>query len=607
MAQHELNPKASHKNIKSVDSMSIPNKPFPFMWHVTQPHLKYVFAVFVVITAAQLFSSGSPYIVKKIIDAATGMDTGGPMSDVWFWGMTLIVFVALTFTFWRFSGFIGMRLATGAAATGYNVLFEYVSNHSHRYFTDRFAGSIANKIAHAADGTRQMFQAFMWSGYNTFLALVITTGLVFTTNFWAGMVFLVALFIIIPMNYLLAKWRRPAVVQNSEDWSALRGQTVDVSGNMSVMRQFARRGFETQKLGDYVDNHRQSNLKQWTQSEYVLLINNIVIVAMVGGMISILLYNFESGNVGLGDFVMVITLIVDVLGRLTFIGATINSYITTYGQIEEGLEDLMIDHEVVDVEDAKPLKVEQGAMALSEVGFHYLENEDKYVFKDFNLEIPAQQKVGIVGESGAGKSTLVSLVLRQHDLHEGSISIDEQNIAEVTQESLREHIAVVPQEPMMFHRSIGENIRYGKLDATKAQIREAARMAHAHEFIKETPEGYETLVGERGVKLSGGQRQRIAIARAILKNAPILVLDEATSALDSESEVLIQEALHELMVGKTVIAIAHRLSTLREMDRIIVLEEGTVAQDGTHQELVEQEGIYKRLWSHQAGGFLQDE
>lgn len=253
--------------------------------------------------------------------------------------------------------------------------------------------------------------------------------------------------------------------------------------------------------------------------------------------------------------------------------------------------------------EQKKLNITSGLIKWRNVTFEYGDNK---VFNEFDLNIPSGQRVGLVGPSGAGKTTFVSLLLRQHDINKGEILIDGQNIAKVTQNSLRENIAVVPQEPLLFHRSIKENIAYGKPDATDNEIMTVARLARAHEFIKDLPKGYDTLVGERGVKLSGGQKQRVAIARAMLKDAPILVLDEATSALDSESEVAIQEALHKLMRGKTVVAIAHRLSTLREMDRIIVLEGGKIVEDGSHDSLLEHGGVYSRLWKHQAGGFLKE-
>jgi len=274
-----------------------------------------------------------------------------------------------------------------------------------------------------------------------------------------------------------------------------------------------------------------------------------------------------------------------------------------YGEIEEGLEEVVVPLEIIDEPNALKLQANGGKVDWQNVTFEYGENK---VFDNFNLTIKPGQRIGLVGPSGAGKTTFVSLLLRQHDITAGAIEIDGQNIAQVTQDSLRENIAVVPQEPLLFHRTIRENIAYGKPDATQAEIIKVAKQAQAHDFISALPEGYDTLVGERGVKLSGGQKQRVAIARAMLKDAPILVLDEATSALDSESEVEIQKALHILMEGKTVVAIAHRLSTLREMDRIIVLEQGVIVEDGAHTELAQAGGTYQKLWEHQAGGFLQE-
>jgi ABC-type multidrug transport system fused ATPase/permease subunit len=271
------------------------------------------------------------------------------------------------------------------------------------------------------------------------------------------------------------------------------------------------------------------------------------------------------------------------------------------GEMREGLAEIFVPYSIIDAPHAPDLVLKEGAITWRQVSFRFGEVP---VFSDFSLTIPGGQRVGLVGSSGAGKTTFVSLLLRQHDLDQGEILIDGQNIANVTQASLRAALAVVPQEPMLFHRTIRENILYGRAGASENDLYAAARRAQVHDFVRALPDGYDTLVGERGVKLSGGQKQRIAIARAMLKDAPILILDEATSALDSESEVAIQKALHALMVGKTVIAIAHRLSTLREMDRIIVLENGHIVEDGTHEALVAFGGVYAGLWKHQSGGFV---
>jgi ABC-type multidrug transport system fused ATPase/permease subunit len=278
---------------------------------------------------------------------------------------------------------------------------------------------------------------------------------------------------------------------------------------------------------------------------------------------------------------------------------------TAFADANEMIEIFDTPHSVMDAPNARPLIVDKGQIRLENVSFGF--SEERVILRDFNLTVTAGEKIALVGPSGAGKSTVTKLLLRMYDVTSGSIRVDGQNIAEVTQESLRDTISFVPQEPILFHRSLRDNIRYGRPDATDEEVIAAAKKAHCHEFIEGLSEGYETHVGERGVKLSGGERQRVAIARAILKNAPILILDEATSALDSESEALIQDALRVLMEGKTVIVIAHRLSTIMTMDRIVVIEGGKIAAEGTHDELVANKGgLYQKLWSIQAGGFLDD-
>ncbi len=300
---------------------------------------------------------------------------------------------------------------------------------------------------------------------------------------------------------------------------------------------------------------------------------------------------------------MIVGLMIQLIRQIFNISTQLNRFSDNYSQATEGLAELLLPHEIVDDTHADTLSVQQGKVEFRNVDFSY---DKQQVFDDFSLLIEPGQKVGLVGHSGAGKTSLTSILLRQYEIQSGAVLIDEQNIETITQKSLRHQIAIVPQDTSLFHRTIRENIRYGRLSATDEDVLEAAKLAQADTFIMATPKGYETLVGERGVKLSGGQRQRIAIARAILKNAPILVLDEATSALDSESETAIQQALQLLMKGKTVIAIAHRLSTLRMMDRIIVLDKGKVVEDGTHDELVAQKGIYARLWESQVKGFIQE-
>ena len=484
------------------------------------------------------------------------------------------------------------------------MLFKYAAQHSHSYFSDRFAGSLSSKISHASDGAENVVTDFLWGYYQTTLALILTIAYMATVSGFAAVLFVALVLLLIPLNIYLARKRRPLVVQHAGDDTALRGLTVDTLGNIAAVRQFARHTHEMEEVAASAARTRASDLRQWKFSEWILSFNNFLIVLFEGGIIFIVFYLWTHGGVTPGDLAMVFGLIIGIMSSLVFIGNNMNSFVRKYGDIEEGLTDLLIPHEIIDTEGAKKLVAHEGAIVFDHASFMY---GPASVFNELSLTITPGQRIGLVGPSGAGKSTFVSLLLRQHELGSGAITIDGQNIARVTQDSLREAIAVVPQESLLFHRSIRENIAYGKPNATDAEIERAAQMAQAHDFIVTLPEGYHTLVGERGVKLSGGQRQRIAIARAMLKDAPILILDEATSSLDSESEAAIQKALHILMEGKTVIAIAHRLSTLREMDRIIVLSDGAIVEDGSHSELVGQKGVYASLWEHQAGGFLQEE
>jgi ATP-binding cassette subfamily B protein len=305
-----------------------------------------------------------------------------------------------------------------------------------------------------------------------------------------------------------------------------------------------------------------------------------------------------------GDFALIQAYLFGIFDRLVANHGELRRFYRALADADEMVEILDEPHEIQDKENAKPIKVTSGVIDLRDINFYF--NVTKPVLKNFTVQIKGGEKVALVGPSGAGKSTVTKLLLRLYDIEQGLIEIDRQNISEVTQESLRNAIAFVPQEPILFHRTLMENIRYGRRDASDEEVLEAAKKAHCHEFISALPEGYGTYVGERGVKLSGGERQRVAIARAILKNAPILVLDEATSSLDSESEALIQDALETLMRGKTVIVIAHRLSTIMKMDRILVLDGGAIISQGTHKELLQTEGIYQKLWNIQAGGFISD-
>lgn len=587
--------------LETEHKLVIPRKPLGFVFLIAKQNALLGVLAILAVTIAQLSGVLLPFVLKKIIDLAGSQSAGSESILLWVLAFPGLMF--FMFLFYRISSFIGMEWLTRAESYGYKVLFDHLTQHSHSYFSNRFAGSLTNKISHASEGSFRLLDGTLWGHYGAFLSLVASGTLIFLTNSWVGIIYIGLIVVLIPTNYFLARHRKPYVVAFAAQKTLLKGKSVDIITNIAAVRQFSQRASEYENISGEVEKFRSADIRQWRLSEWGLAFNNFIIVGAVTVMLGIMYNLWIVGAVSSGDFVLVLTLVMSLSSTLVFIGNAMNQFIRVYGDVEEGLNEILLPFEIIDQKDAQRLDVHKGKIEWNNVTFKFEEN---VVFDNFNLDIRPGERVGLVGSSGAGKTTFVSLLLRQHELHGGSITIDGQDIAHVTQDSLRENVAVVPQEPMLFHRSIRENILYGKSDATNEEIIAVAKKAQAHDFISSLPHGYDTLVGERGVKLSGGQKQRVAIARAMLKNAPVLVLDEATSALDSESEVAIQKALHELMVGKTVIAIAHRLSTLREMDRIIVLENGKIIEDGNHDTLSKSGGMYSRLWEHQAGGFLQD-
>ena len=332
---------------------------------------------------------------------------------------------------------------------------------------------------------------------------------------------------------------------------------------------------------------------------------DISIVVLISLNIIMLVSMYSENKVTIGDFSFIISLSISIFYNLWYLASQFVVFAEELGKCRQALTIISAPHDVTDIPKCKPLVVTKGRIEFDEVSFHY--DEGSHLFNNKNVVIKPGQKVGLIGLSGGGKSTFANLILRIFDVESGRIMIDNQNIAEVCQKSLRENIAMIPQDISLFHRTLMENIRYGRVDATDEEVIKASKKAHCHEFISKLSHGYHSLVGERGIKLSGGQRQRIAIARAMIKNAPILILDEATSALDSLTEKLIQDGLHSLMKGRTTIVIAHRLATLSEMDRILVFDNGQIVEDGTHASLINANGHYTKMWQMQAGGFLLDE
>jgi len=391
----------------------------------------------------------------------------------------------------------------------------------------------------------------------------------------------------------------------SEKSSANTGFFADVISNISAVKAFANEKIELEKYAVKIDEWRKANLREMRS---VLLMTGsfgiLMVILNIGAFIAAI-FATEYKIASIGAVYLVISYTITVVGQLWAVGNTTRSYIRIIGDASPMIDALAETIALTDPETPTPFDAKNGEIIFNNVTFTH-DEKDTALFNNFNLTIKAGEKVGLVGSSGSGKTSLTKLLLRFNDVEAGSIAIDGQPINEVTQSDLRRAIAYVPQEPVLFHRTLRENIAYGKEGASKQEVEKAAKLSHALTFINELPLGFETLVGERGVKLSGGQRQRIAIARALIKDAPIILLDEATSALDSESEKLIQDSLVTLMKGRTSIVIAHRLSTISKLDRIIVLDNGKIVEDGSHETLLKQGGAYSRLWAHQSGGFIEE-
>jgi ATP-binding cassette subfamily B protein len=557
------------------------------------------------VLVATIASRGMTYVVKLLTDSAIGFGQGlVAATEVWRWVLLFPAIYIANEIIWRTSGFCGMRWITGAVAESNRRLFGYLSDHSATYFSDRHAGALVNKISNASSGIERLIGQWLWNFLPLIIGLMADLYLNYLAHPYFALALLAWMMIYIPANVFFVTRLHKLSFAYAESSSHLKGKMVDSTSNVDTVQYTGSVEYEKVHIGKQIGHQRVTHLKEWWWSEWVLVTNGILLGVFILSMFAFGMWLIEAGEISVGSLVMVIMIVLALEQRMFFLGQSMTQAVSFYGQVSEGLKELLEPHEIVDRTDAQPLKVTKAAIEFRDLDFSY---RGKRVFKgDFNLRIEGGEKVGLVGHSGAGKSTLVSLLLRRFQLHGGSIEIDGQGVDDITLGSLRRAIAFVPQSTSLFHRSIVENIRYGRLDASDEEVVEAAKLAQADSLIQELPEGYDTKVGERGVMLSGGQRQRISVARAVLRNAPILLLDEATSALDSVSEAAIQEALVGLMRDKTVIAIAHRLSTLRAMDRIVIVENGRIVEDGSHDELVNLGGVYASLWNSQVSGFIPD-
>jgi ATP-binding cassette subfamily B protein len=491
----------------------------------------------------------------------------------------------------------------------YNDSFDYLVRQDYSFFANRFSGSIVTQASRFAKTYTVFTDTLFFNLFPQLFTVVIALAIMVYYSPPLGLtvlgIWLVTEYAIVIMTRKRLPLRRTAIAKESQQI----GELADVITNSLTVKTSGAEGREMQRYRGFNDLRGHFFFQAWhraVRNGWIIkgVCGVVQMVILIGGLLAV-----QNHSLSVATFLLFQIYgfgIIDSLSRSTFIFRQLEA---VSGDAQEMTELLELAPLVQDKPSAEKSRIKKGAIALQNVTFQYDDagTDSGNLFADFSLQIKSGERIGLVGPSGGGKTTITRLLLRFMDIQNGTITIDGQDIRNIKQQDLRRAIAYVPQEPMLFHRSIKDNIRYGRPSATDKEVIAVAKKAFAHDFIKILPEGYDTLVGERGVKLSGGQRQRVAIARAMLSGAPIIVLDEATSALDSESERVIQKALWELMKGKTAVVIAHRLSTIQRMDRIVVLDEGKIIEEGSHKSLLEHDGLYAKLWSHQSGGFIEQE
>ncbi len=580
-------------------------------WATIRNHKKY-FIPAMILQPLAIFSTGyaGMYIISLVVNRLTTENIPADQLLPTFmpYIITFIVIVAVgELILWRLVMFLQWTMNDKVIYELNRKVFDTLSEQSMEFHTNRFGGSLVSQANKFTGAFARLADLYLFNIAPMIYAFVFT--FVILAPILPMFALALAVFAIIFMSVAWMSFRsiRELNVKEAETHNKVSGQIADSITNILAVKSFSREKLEKQRFEKFASDAREAGFKIRT----AVIVRDfwfglIITVIMTSAFVTLIFGNVWFG-VAIGTLMLAVSYSMQILGNLWGFNGMLRQLNRIFGDAREMSLILNTHQTVADAPDAVKLKASKGAIDINDMTFRHADaKKNDTIFKNFNLAITPGQRVGLVGHSGSGKTTLTKLILRFSDIQKGEILIDGQSISSITQNSLREAVAYVPQEPMLFHRTLRENIMHGKPNATEDDVIEAARRANALEFIEKLPDGFETLVGERGVKLSGGQRQRIAIARAILKDAPVLILDEATSALDSESEKLIQEALAELMKNRTSIVIAHRLSTISKLDRIIVMSDGKIIEDGDHDKLLKKKGQYAKLWAHQSGGFIEE-
>ena len=585
--------------LQEWDIRSLPDTPLKFVLFFVRHYKSWYLAVLLMQIAAVICTILVPWGLGQITRLVSEERGGEQIVPLLQWPvMAFSALVLLEVLFTRGATGLHIRVLPQQRRTVTHTVFAYLQQHSHRFVSSEFAGALAHRVGEVALGVNQTLNILLFDLIPLVVTLTLATALLWTASGWLAAFMFGWSLLFIVVCYHLAKRSHPLAQQYSSARSTSTGKVVDAVTNLTNIRLFARHPYEHGYLGNYLQNEVGAAYRSFSYMEKIRWFQSISGMLLKVGVLLLSLQLWHSGQISIATFVMASSLSLLIINDVASLSRRFLEFFEATGNIANGVRTLIRPHEVVDRPDAGRLNVRCGEVEFRDVAFGY--TPGKPIFEQLNLTIAAGQRVGLVGSSGSGKSTLLNLLLRLYDVNGGQVLIDGTDVREVTQHSLHQQIGLIPQEPGLFHRSIRENIHYGRLDATADELHAAIHRAGASAFIESMDKGYDSLVGERGVKLSGGQRQRIAIARVLLKNAPILVMDEATSSLDSITERFIQDKLDEIMDGKTVIVVAHRLSTVAHLDRIVVFDKGRIVEDGSHQALLNKRGYYYRLWSRQS-------
>ncbi|MDD5579516.1 MAG: ABC transporter ATP-binding protein [Methylobacter sp.] len=590
---------------RAADAPDLPTSLVKFIFYCVVRFRGLILLMLILETGQAVGGILVPYAIKAIMDGVAHSSGGAVWENLRGPLLLLAGLSSAEILFSRASGAVLIIIAPRLRKRTTKALYAYLQYHAPRYFGSHFAGALAHRIGETAMSVNHTVWAILCDFWPILITFAVSTTLLLKVHQGLGLLVAAWVFVYVSLSYWLATRCQPYAQSYAATRSQVNGKIVDSVTNILNAKLFARLQFERAYLDGFLETEVQTARRTFWYMERVRWFQFIAAALLKVGTVYYALTLWDSGLIGVGDFTMSIGLALLIISDARNLSRRFLEFFEYVGNIANGLYTIVKPHEIVDAQDALPLTITQGRIEFRKVCFGY--DPQQPVFNDLNVVIEPGQRVGLVGFSGSGKSTFVGLMLRNYEPQSGQILIDGMDIQKVLQDSLHEQVSLIPQDPSLFHRSLKENIAYGRLTVDDDAIQAAAHLAHADDFIRVMPEGYDSLVGERGVKLSGGQRQRVAIARVILKDAPILILDEATSSLDSVTEKTIQENLDRAMGRKTVIAIAHRLSTIAHLDRILVFDQGRIVEDGEHHQLLDQQGVYYRLWTMQAGGFLPDE